>query len=253
MRKTFKHLAMAALASALIAGQATTAFAFKNDTNNGPGSGKSTEVSLQAPGDNSDSSQSSGKQLLPQLFHCTKSLPSQQTLPSLRPLRPRKLLQKQPQILLLQQKPLYRSTLLPRFRPTKLSYRYSFFVPLTRYGVIRSVMTLFFLWVMQDFLSMCIYANNLPGDVLYRTYSSSRGWTNWAMNGGHTDWSADCPVEAVQIRLNGIFGDRFDVYYRSNLSDGTECDWSQKRRHQRRYGLRPHYHRHALLHVGQRS
>ena len=39
MRKTFKHLAMAALASALIAGQATTAFAFKNDTNNGPGSG----------------------------------------------------------------------------------------------------------------------------------------------------------------------------------------------------------------------
>ena len=42
---------MAALASALIAGQATTAFAFKNDTNNGPGSGKSTEVSLQAPGE----------------------------------------------------------------------------------------------------------------------------------------------------------------------------------------------------------
>ena len=65
MRKTFKHLAMAALASALIAGQATTAFAFKNDTNNGPGSGKSTEVSLQAPGDNSDSSQSSGKNTSP--------------------------------------------------------------------------------------------------------------------------------------------------------------------------------------------
>ena len=87
--------------------------------------------------------------ILPQL-PLQKSLPSQQTLPSLRPLRPRKLLQKQPQILLLQQKPLQK-TLLPRFRPTKLSYRYSFFVPLTRYGVIRSVMTLFFLWVMQDF------------------------------------------------------------------------------------------------------
>ena len=56
---------MAALASALIAGQATTAFAFKNDTNNGPGSGKSTEVSLQAPGDNSDSSQSSGNNTSP--------------------------------------------------------------------------------------------------------------------------------------------------------------------------------------------
>ena len=40
MRKTFKHLAMAALATALIAGSATTAFAFKDDSNNGPGSGK---------------------------------------------------------------------------------------------------------------------------------------------------------------------------------------------------------------------
>ena len=45
MRKTFKHLAMAALASALIAGQATTAFAFKNFFFYSPGSGKSTEVS----------------------------------------------------------------------------------------------------------------------------------------------------------------------------------------------------------------
>ena len=144
MRKTFKHLAMAALASALIAGQATTAFAFKNDTNNGPGSGKSTEVSLQAPGDNSDSSQSSGNNTFPttiveessQSTDTSQSETSQTT--------------EQPQILLLQQKPLQK-TLLPRFRPTKLSYRYSFFVPLTRYGVIRSVMTLFFLWVMQDF------------------------------------------------------------------------------------------------------
>ena len=148
MRKTFKHLAMAALASALIAGQATTAFAFKNDTNNGPGSGKSTEVSLQAPGDNSDSSQSSGNNTFPTTI-VEESSQSTDTS-RLRPLRPRKLLQKQPQILLLQQKPLQK-TLLPRFRPTKLSYRYSFFVPLTRYGVIRSVMTLFFLWVMQDF------------------------------------------------------------------------------------------------------
>ena len=46
---------------------------------------------------------------------------------------------------------------------------------------------------------MSIYANNLPGDVLYRTYSAPRGWSNWAMNGGHTSWAADCPIEAVQI------------------------------------------------------
>ena len=32
MHKSFKYLAMTALASALIAGQSTTAFAFKNDS-----------------------------------------------------------------------------------------------------------------------------------------------------------------------------------------------------------------------------
>ena len=141
MRKTFKHLAMAALASALIAGQATTAFAFKNDTNNGPGSGKSTEVSLQAPGDNSDSSQSSGNNTSPttiveessQSTDTSQSETSQTTETTTETTTDTT------------------TALLPRFRPTKLSYRYSFFVPLTRYGVIRSVMTLFFLWVMQDF------------------------------------------------------------------------------------------------------
>lgn len=77
------------------------------------------------------------------------------------------------------------------------------------------------------FLSMSIYTNNMPGDVLYRTYASARGWSNWAMNGGHSDWVADCPVEAVQIRLNGIFGNTFDIYYASTLSDGTQCGWSR--------------------------
>ena len=77
------------------------------------------------------------------------------------------------------------------------------------------------------FISMSIYANNLPGDVLYRTYSAPRGWSNWAMNGGHTSWAADCPIEAIQIRLNGVFGNSFDVYYCATLSDGTVCDWSK--------------------------
>ena len=45
MHKSFKYLAMTALASALIAGQSTTAFAFKNDSNNGPGAAKTNEVS----------------------------------------------------------------------------------------------------------------------------------------------------------------------------------------------------------------
>lgn len=79
----------------------------------------------------------------------------------------------------------------------------------------------------DGFLSMCIYANNMPGDVLYRTFSGSRGWSNWAMNGGHSEWAADSPVEAIQIRLNGVFGNAFDVYYSSTLSNGTECDWAK--------------------------
>lgn len=148
MRKTFKHLAMAALASALIAGQATLLLHSKMtltmvlvQENPLKYLYRHLGITVTVP--------SHLETILPQL-PLQKSLPSQQTLPSLRPLRPRKLLQKQPQILLLQQKPLQK-TLLPRFRPTRLSYRYSFFVPLTRYGVIRSVMTLFFLWVMQDF------------------------------------------------------------------------------------------------------
>ena len=64
----------------------------------------------------------------------------------------------------------------------------------------------------DGFLSMSIYINNLPGDVLYRTYSSYTGWTQWAMNGGHTAWNLGFPVEAVQIRFNGVFGDQFDIY-----------------------------------------
>ena len=79
----------------------------------------------------------------------------------------------------------------------------------------------------DGFLSMSIYINNLPGDVLYRTYSSYTGWTQWAMNGGHTAWNLGFPVEAVQIRFNGVFGDQFDIYYTSRLNDGTQCSWSK--------------------------
>ena len=79
----------------------------------------------------------------------------------------------------------------------------------------------------DGFLSMSVYAINLPGDVLYRTYASQRGWSNWAMNGGHSDWDAE-PVEAVQIRLNGVFGNTYDVYYTTTLNDGTQCGWSTK-------------------------
>ena len=79
----------------------------------------------------------------------------------------------------------------------------------------------------DGFLSMSVYAINLPGDVLYRTYASQRGWSNWAMNGGHTDWDTE-PVEAVQVRLAGVFGNTYDVYYTTTLNDGTQCGWSTR-------------------------
>lgn len=78
------------------------------------------------------------------------------------------------------------------------------------------------------FRSMCIYLNNIVGNVLYRTYSAPNGWTQWAMNGEHTDLFADGSlVEAFQLRFTGYAGNLFDVYYCSNLSDGTQLDWAR--------------------------
>lgn len=198
MRKTFKHLAMAALASALIAGQATTAFAFKNDTNNGPGSGKSTEVSLQAPGDNSDSSQSSGNNTSPTTIveESSQSTDTSQSETS--------------QTTETTTETTTDTTTAAETVTEDTSAQVPTNQAFLQVQLLRASDQVWSDPVRDDsvlsvgdagFLSMCIYANNLPGDVLYRTYSSSRGWTNWAMNGGHTDWSADCPVEAVQIRL----------------------------------------------------
>lgn len=192
MRKTFKHLAMAALATALIAGSATTAFAFKNDSNNGPGSGKTAEVSLQAPGDgNSSQSQdnSTSQNILvedsSQTADNTQSKASQTTDTT-------------------------DNTTAAENTTTDTSAQVPVNQAFLQVQLLRASDQVWSDPVRDDsvlsvgdggFLSMCIYANNLPGDVLYRTYSSARGWSNWAMNGGHTDWAAGNPVEAVQVRL----------------------------------------------------
>lgn len=76
-------------------------------------------------------------------------------------------------------------------------------------------------------LSLCIYSvNGMRGDVLYRTYSGSTGWTTWTLNGDHSPWTAGVPIEAVQIRLNGQIADAYSVYYSATLSDGTSCGWA---------------------------
>lgn len=78
------------------------------------------------------------------------------------------------------------------------------------------------------FRSVCIYLNNIVGNVLYRTYTSAHGWSEWVMNGDHTTvWEDGALVEAIQIRFTGFVGNTFDVYYNSSLTDGTELNWAR--------------------------
>ena len=78
------------------------------------------------------------------------------------------------------------------------------------------------------FRSLCIYLNNIVGNVLYRTYTSAHGWSEWAMNGDHTTvWEDGALVEAIQIRFTGFVGNTFDVYYQTTLTDGTELNWAR--------------------------
>lgn len=78
------------------------------------------------------------------------------------------------------------------------------------------------------FRSACIYLNNIVGDIYYRTFTSSYGWTPWAMNGGHTlVFGEGTEVEAIQIKLVGFAGNRFSIYYSTTLSDGTQLDWTK--------------------------
>ena len=52
---------------------------------------------------------------------------------------------------------------------------------------------------------MSVYLNNIVGDILYRTYTSAHGWSDGAMNGGHTTvWEDGALVEAIQMRFNGF-------------------------------------------------
>lgn len=76
-------------------------------------------------------------------------------------------------------------------------------------------------------MSLCIYpANSMFGDIIYRTYSTGAGWTNWVLSGAHTAWDAKLPIEAVQIRLKGQIADSYNVFYSAMLSDGSICGWA---------------------------
>lgn len=79
----------------------------------------------------------------------------------------------------------------------------------------------------QGFRSVCIFLNNIVGDIYYRTFTSSVGWSPWAINGEHTtEYPMGTEVEAIQLKLVGFAGNKFSIYYSSTLSDGTQLDWT---------------------------
>ncbi len=78
------------------------------------------------------------------------------------------------------------------------------------------------------FTSISTFLENIHGNVLYRTYNSTNGWTGWALNGqqtaGQTTW---IPVEAIQYRFSGPVADKYDIYYSTILNDGTHTGWAK--------------------------
>lgn len=80
----------------------------------------------------------------------------------------------------------------------------------------------------QSFSSLCTFIENIHGNVLYRGYTSERGWTGWAMNGQQTTHESRwIPIEAIQYRFAGPVADGFDLYYCTVLSDGSTTGWAK--------------------------
>lgn len=80
----------------------------------------------------------------------------------------------------------------------------------------------------RSFASISIFLTDIIGNIHYRAYTTSNGWTPWAMNGQQTVLPADqAPIEAIQVRFSGPVHNDYDIYYTTKLSDGTETDWAK--------------------------
>lgn len=78
------------------------------------------------------------------------------------------------------------------------------------------------------FSAVSTFLENIHGDLLYRTYSTANGWSDWALNGQQTSHAATMvPVEAIQYRFKGPVADKYDIYYMTTLSDGTQTGWAK--------------------------
>ncbi|MBQ5599800.1 MAG: L,D-transpeptidase, partial [Lachnospiraceae bacterium] len=80
----------------------------------------------------------------------------------------------------------------------------------------------------NSFSSISTYLEGIHGDLLYRTYSTAAGWSDWAMNGQQTDLIDGWPlVEAIQFRFSGPVADQYDLYYTASLSDKSYTSWAK--------------------------
>lgn len=76
--------------------------------------------------------------------------------------------------------------------------------------------------------SMQMILRNTLGNILYRSYSSTTGWSPWVMNGAETAHLTDgSAIEAMQVRIDGVVSNVFDIYYQATLSDGTTLGWAK--------------------------
>ncbi|MDR1766818.1 MAG: L,D-transpeptidase family protein [Lachnospiraceae bacterium] len=76
--------------------------------------------------------------------------------------------------------------------------------------------------------NMVVYLENIVGNVLYRTYTGSLGWSQWMMNGQQTPiYPLGTYIEAIEMRFSGYVGNRFDLYYTAVLEDGTAMGWAK--------------------------
>lgn len=80
----------------------------------------------------------------------------------------------------------------------------------------------------KPFVSLSIFLEEIHGNILYRTYTTSNGWTRWVLNGQQTTIPANmAPVEAFEVRFAGPVHNDYDIYYSALLSDGTYTGWAK--------------------------
>lgn len=80
----------------------------------------------------------------------------------------------------------------------------------------------------QGLHGLSIFLLNIVGNIHYRTYVTGAGWTPWVMNGQQTvNYPDEVNIEAVQIRFSGYVNNNFDIYYTAQLEDGTTVDWGK--------------------------